>query len=363
MQYEMLVGSTATLQVATWYAGLQVGIATFLTSIFAFLPNLIAFVIILLVGYLIVRAFVKAIDWGMKRVNLETHMGHTRVGQAVERSGHSFTDIVVTTVKWVFYFIVIVYAISALGIPPLTASMQAILGWIPNLIGVAVILFAGLLIGSWIGKGLENGLPRYGVQGGRIIGMVVELMIYLFVFNLALTQIGIAQGILFVLNTALSWGLAAALAVGLGSALFYGLREVIPGIVSGSTTIASTLKPGQTVTIEGMPNVGQGDGGRLSGEVSSVGMFNTVLRRRGGGYYVVPNDLLVDKTLIVESGEEPRPFEHGMRDRMSDLNSKFQDHMDDMKQQEPQTSGNNTRKRPQYLETGQRVTYESSNDS
>jgi hypothetical protein len=358
MHFEILLRGITTLQITTWYSGLQAGIAAFIESIITYLPNVIAFTLILLIGYLIVKAFVKVVSWGMKRISLEKQVGHTRIGQAVERSGHTFTDIVVTTVKWIFYFIIIVYAISALKIPPLTASMDAILAWIPELIGVAIIVFAGLLIGSWIGKGLENTLPRYGVQGGRLIGMIVEVIIYLFAFDLAIIQLGIARGIIFVFSEAMSWGLAAALAVGLGGALLYALKDILPGMVSGSTTVASTLRPGQTVTIEGMPNVG-GDGGKLTGEVSSVGMFNTVFKRRGGGFYIVPNNLLMDKTLIVESGEEPRPFEHGVRERVSDLNNKFESHMDDVEQQQQRGSaGNNGSGPPQYIESGQGTTYE-----
>jgi hypothetical protein len=307
---------------------LQNGVAAFLTSVIAFLPNVIAALIILLVGYLIVRALTGGLNWGMKRVNLEKHVSNTRIGKAIERSGHTLTEIVITTVKWLFLFIVIVYAISALRIPSLTASMEGILAWIPSLIGVAIIVFAGLLIGSWIGKGLENTLPRYGVHGGRLISIIVEVLIYLFVFNLAIIQLGIGQGIVFVFSTAMSWGIAGALAIGLGGALLYGMREVLPGVISGSTTIASTLKPGQTVTIEGVSNMGGGDGGTLKGKISSVGMFNTVLKRERGGYVVIPNNLLMDKPLIVEGGEEPRPFEHGMRDRFSDFHDKFEEHMD-----------------------------------
>jgi hypothetical protein len=348
-----LVGANGALQINSWYTGLQNGIATFFSSIIAYLPNVIAALIILLVGYLIVRAVTGGLNWGLKRINLDRHVGNTRVGQWIERSGHTVTDVVVTTIKWIFIFIIVVYAIAALRIPPLSASMDAILAWIPQLIGVAIIVFAGLLIGSWIGRSLENTLPRYGVQGGRLIGMIVEVLIYLFVFDLAIIQLGIARGIIFVFSEAMSWGLAAALAIGLGGALFYALKEVLPGMISGSTTIAGTLKPGQTVTIEGMPNTGGEDGGTLRGRISSVGMFNTVLMRDRGGYVVIPNDLLMDKPLFVEGGEEPRPFEHGMRERFSDINQRFEeDSMKQQQQQQQQKQGGDGGRSERYLGTG-----------
>lgn len=302
-------------------------LSAFLTSIFLFIPNLIAALLILLVGYLIVRAVTGGLKWGLDKAKLETHLGNTRVGKAVERSGYTITQITISVVKWLMLFVVIVYAISALNIPPLTASMEGVLAWIPNLIGVAVIVFAGLLIGSWVGRGLENTLPKYGVSGGRIIGMIVEGLIYLFVFDLAIIQLGVGRGIVFTFTTALSWGLAAALAIGFGGALFYALRQLIPPLVSGSTTISSTLKPGQMVTLQGIPNLGDGavgDGGILRGRVNNVGIFNTILERENGGFVVLPNELLLDKPLLIEGNEAPRPFDRDVRDRVSDFETKFE---------------------------------------
>ena len=322
---------------ASFYAGLT----TFFAEILAFIPNLIAALIILLIGYLIVRAVVKVLGITMQRTNLDRHVGNTNLGKAIEKSGHPMSNIVLTTVKWLLYLIVIVYAISALGIPPLTASMLGVLGWIPDLIAVVIIVFVGALVASWVGKGIENTLPKYGVGGGRIIGLAVELLIYLIVFNFAMIQIGFAQGIIFTITTALSWGFAAALAIGFGVAIALALREILPPMVSGSTTIASTLKEGQQISIEGIPNLGNGGGGRVSGTVRSVGMFNTVLQqgKNGGakGFLVLPNNLLMDKPITIESGEEPIPFEHNVRGRVSDLHERFEQQAGEGKQNNPNT--------------------------
>jgi hypothetical protein len=307
-------------------SGVTAGINGFFASVFAFLPNVIAFLIILLVGYLIVLGVVRVLRYGMSRANFERHIGQTRLGQAVERAGTSLTNIVVTTFKWILILIVVVYAITALGIPSLTLSMNAVLAWIPRLAAAAIIVFFGALAASWIGHTLENSLPRYGVGGGKLVGLAVELLIYGIVFNFALIQIGFAQGILFVTTTAFAWGMAAALAIGFGVALAYGLREVIPPLINGSTNIAGTLKEGQSVSIEGIPNTGGGNGGMVRGRIRSVGMFNTIIERREGGYIVVPNNLLMNKPIVVEDGSEPpRPFEQGVSDRISNIEDRYQE--------------------------------------
>src|SRR5438132_14163563 len=93
---------------------------TFLTEVFAFIPNLIAGALLFLIGYLIVRVAVKALKVGMTRANLEKHVTHTDIGQFIERSGHTVTGLTISGVKWLLILVVAFYAISALNIAPLT---------------------------------------------------------------------------------------------------------------------------------------------------------------------------------------------------------------------------------------------------
>ncbi len=288
---------------------------TFLTQIFAFIPNLIGALVTLVVGYVIIKVVVKALGVGMKKSTVDSRLGRTEVGQFIERSGQTFSGLTTSIVKGLLWLIVIAYAITVLGIPPLTSSMQAILAWLPDLVGAGIIVFAGVLIAGYAGKLISNTLSRYGVGGGTVVGLAVKLLIYALVINYALIQLGFGQGILYTTSAALSWGLAAAIAIGLGIPIAYSLKEVMPPMFSGATTVASTLKEGQQVSIEGIPNTGY-DGGRITGTIRAVGMFNTIIERpsngRAGGYVILPNKQLMDRPIFVESGEVPTPWEKVM---------------------------------------------------
>jgi hypothetical protein len=289
---------------------------TFLTQIFAFIPNLIGALVTLVVGYVIIKVAVKGLGIGMKKSNVDEHLGRTEVGQFIERSGQTFSGLTTSIVRGLLWLIVAVYAITVLGIAPLTTSMLSILAWLPDLVGAGIIVFAGVLIASYAGKAISNALSRYGVGGGTIVGLAVKLLIYALVINFALIQLGFGQGILYTTSTALSWGLAAAIAMGLGIPIAYSLKEVMPPMFTGATTVASTLKEGQQVSIEGIPNTGY-DGGKISGTIRAVGMFNTIIERpsngRAGGFVILPNKQLMDRPIFVEGGEAPTPWEHGIR--------------------------------------------------
>jgi Conserved TM helix len=305
-------------------ASFSAALATVVAEFVLFIPRIIEALIVLIVGYLIVSAVVRAVRFSLQKVNFERHLGQTNLGKTVERSGQTITNIIVTTIKWLLLLVVIVYAISVLSIAPLTTSMLAILAWLPDLAGAVIIIFVGALIASYVGKMIGNTLPRYGVGGARLIALAVELLIYALVINFAMIQLGFGQGIIYTASTALSWGLAAALAIGLGAGIAYSFREVVPPMMSGATTIASTLKKGQQISVEGIPNTG--NGGKIAGTVRSVGMWNTIIEQQtpGTGFLILPNALLMDKPVMVTGGEEPRPMEQNLGDTMTDFNEKFE---------------------------------------
>jgi hypothetical protein len=301
---------------------------TFLTEIFAFIPNLIGAAIVLVVGYLLVTVIVKALRIGMQRANVDGPVGRTELGQYIERSGQSFSSLVSNVVKWVLYFIVAVYAIGVLNIAALTLTMMGILAWLPNLVGAGIIVVVGSLIASFAGKAIGDTLRRYGVGAGRIIGLAVKLLIYAIVFDFALIQLGLGQGILYTTTSALAWGLAAAFAIGLGVPIAYSLKGPMTSMASGATTIASTLKEGQHITVDGIENVG--DHGKVTGTVRRVGMFNTVIESGGNGagtgYMILPNSLLIEKPIMVDGGEVPKLWDDGVRDRVTDLDNRADPH-------------------------------------
>ena len=94
--------------------------------------------------------------------------------------------------------------------------------------------------------------------------------------------------------SALVWGLAGALVIGLGVGLAYGLKDVLPSLVQGSTNIESTLKPGQKIRFDGH-----------SGNIKQAGAFHIIMDNDKGETVVLPTKLIADKEIIIESGPQP----------------------------------------------------------
>src|SRR6187431_3152849 len=222
----------------------------FFAQAVALIPRIIAAGIILLIGYIIGRAVGWVISKVLEKMNLEDTISKTGVGQAVSRSGWSMSRIISTAAKWFIYIFFITAAVDALQFTSLSQALQSIWLWIPNLIAFIIIIVIGSIIADFVGNWAQKELPARGVPGGKAIGLGAKGILYAIIFVTAITQLQIGAGILNMVITALVWGIAAAIAIGLGIALANALKDILPGVVHSTTNIHSTLKPGQKIRLE-----------------------------------------------------------------------------------------------------------------
>ena len=267
---------------------------TFFAQVATAIPQIIAAGIILLIGFIIGRAVGWFIAKILEKMNLEDTIGKTGVGQAVSRSGWSFTRIISTAAKWFIYIFFITAAVNALQFTQLSEALQSIWLWIPNLIAFIIIIIIGSIIADFVGNWAQKELPARGVPGGRAIGLGAKGILYAIVFVTAITQLQIGAGILNMVIAALVWGMAGAIAIGLGVGLAYALKDLLPSLIYGMTNVQSTLKPGQRINFDGRV-----------GTIKQAGAFHIIMEDEKGKTVIVPTKHIAEKEVQVESGPEP----------------------------------------------------------
>jgi mechanosensitive ion channel-like protein len=267
---------------------------SFFAQVIAAIPRVIAAGIILLIGYIIGRGVGWAIAKILEKTKFEPTMQRTGLGQAVTRSGWSMSRIISTAVRWFIYIFFITAAVNALQFTQLAQALTNIWLWIPNLVAFIIILVIGSIIAEFIGNWAQKELPARGVPGGKAIGLGAKGILYAIVFVTAITQLQIGAGILNTVIAALVWGIAGAIAIGLGVGMAYGLKDLLPSLIHGSANVESTLKRGQKIRFDGR-----------SGTIKQAGAFHIILENEEGKTVVVPTKMIVDKEIIIESGPEP----------------------------------------------------------
>jgi hypothetical protein len=189
-----------------------------LDSLIGFLPNLIGFLVILIVGYLVARLVKTVAAKLLEKLGLDRALHNSQAGQYVERvsPGAHPSRLVATVAFWFIFIYAIAAAVGALKIPALTNFMANVQNYLPNVIAAVLIFVVGAAIAGAAGgfaQKLMGDTPT-----GRVARTVGPGLILAIVVFMVLTQLRIAPTIVEAPYFALigMLALSGALAFGLG---------------------------------------------------------------------------------------------------------------------------------------------------
>jgi Conserved TM helix/PRC-barrel domain len=186
-----------------------------LSAFFGYIPQLIAAIVILIVGYLIARVFQAAVGRLFAAVDFDGWMERGGIKQFFDRADttQTPTSVLGQLVFWFVFIIAIVMATDALGIRQVSAVLGQLIGYIPNVIAAVLIIILASLVANFVA-----GLIR-GVTGVDILATAARVIIIVYAVFAALTQLQIAVQLtaptfLIILSAV---ALAAAIAFGFGA--------------------------------------------------------------------------------------------------------------------------------------------------
>jgi small-conductance mechanosensitive channel len=188
--------------------------------------------------------------------------------------------------------VVVVAALSLLGLAGVGAALNAALLFLPKLFVALVIVLVGVVVSQLIGDWADRLADQMALTFP--LGRVVQAALLATFILTALAQLGIPTEILFTLIVIalVAAALAGALALGLGS------REVAREVSAGRY-LAGTYEVGQTISVDD-----------LRGEIVALERAATVLRTNDGRTVRVPNHVLLESIVtLVERPEEARGAE------------------------------------------------------
>ena len=189
---------------------------------FAFLPNLLAFLVILLVGYVVAKLVKTVVTKALEKLGVDQKLHESDASQYVERvSPGASPSNGIGRVVFLFVFVFFLFsAIGALQIPALTTFMNQVLAYLPNVIAALAIFILAALIAGAVGGGVAKLLGD--TPTGKIVATVVPALVMVIAVFMILSQLQIAPAIV---QTAFA-ATIGALALGLALAFGLGGRPV-----------------------------------------------------------------------------------------------------------------------------------------
>jgi len=219
-----------TTPVTSWADALLTSLAAGLAILFAAIPKLLGFAIILIVGWLIASAVAAAVAAVLRSVRFNDVARRSGFSDFVEKMGikRDASGFLADLVKWFVRLIVLVSAFDALGLPAVSQVLQQLLLWLPNLAVALVILVIAGLVANALASLIRGATAEAGLGNPDLLATIARVAVWGFAIVVAVNQIGIATTLV---NT-LFMGLVGALALALGLAFGLGGRETAGQIVA-----------------------------------------------------------------------------------------------------------------------------------
>ena len=185
------------------------------SQFFAFIPQLIGAIVVLIIGYLVARILKAVVSRLLQSIGFDSWMERGGIKQFFDRAQTNQTpaSVIGTLVFWFVFIIAITMAADALGIQQVSEVLAQLIAYIPSIIAAILILVLAALLANFL-----SGIVR-GATGSELLANIARYAIIVYAAFAAVTELGIAVQLtaptfLIILGAV---ALAAAIAFGFGS--------------------------------------------------------------------------------------------------------------------------------------------------
>ena len=240
--------------VTNFFQAVMVSLAAALMTLLSFIPALIGAVILLVIGWVLSGIAARLVTTLLQRVGFETAASRTGVSDFMQRSGArnmTASRIMGEIVKWFIRLIFIEAAAQAVHLDAVTAIINRIILFIPNLVVALVVLMIGVMLARFVSGLVRGAVSEAGMGNPGMLASIAQYAIIAFAVIVAVNQIGVASTIV---NT-LFMAVVGALALAVGLAFGLGGRDVASDITerwynSGRSASARMQQRSSQPTVE-----------------------------------------------------------------------------------------------------------------
>jgi hypothetical protein len=212
------------------------GITTFTT----FVPKLLGFLVILLIGYFVAKIIAKLVDKGLEKAGFDRAVERGGIGKAMANSSYDASDIVAQLVFFAVFVPFLSAAVGTLGIDALQEPLAAFIALIPRIIVAIVLVVIGAVLAGTVKSFISNALGR--LSYGTVLANAVSILILLGFVKSALDQVGIATTVTGPLLYTLLGTVAGVIIIGAGGGLIKPMQSRWESMLDRAETESATVR-------------------------------------------------------------------------------------------------------------------------
>lgn len=220
-----------TDSVRNWGEAFMTSMTNAMNDFVSALPNIIGFLVILIVGWLLASLVARGVAAMLRAVRFNEVADRAEIDVFIRRMGvrTDSAGLLALIVKWFVRLITLVVAFDALGLPAVSQVLREFLLWLPNLVVAILVLVLGGLAAKAIANLVRGAVATANAGNPNLLARVASGLVWAMAIVIAVNQLGIAETLV---NT-LFMAFVGALALGAGLAFGLGGRETAGRIVEG----------------------------------------------------------------------------------------------------------------------------------
>lgn len=196
----------------------------FLGKVITFLPNLLAMITILIIGFLIAWIVKKLIFRFLKAIQFDKVSERWGLVEVLSKGGLTYSpaSLLSRFFYWIIVLITLIMGINALDVPATQNFIAQFFNYLPHLFAAILILIVGYLIAIFLGQAALIAAVNAQMESARLLGRSVRWFIIILSLTMALYHLGIAEKVIIAAFTIIFGGIVLALSIAFG----WGGREL-----------------------------------------------------------------------------------------------------------------------------------------
>jgi hypothetical protein len=207
-----------------WKAALLDSFNKFLEKITIFLPNLLAMLTILLIGFFFACLLRRLLLRFLKAIHFDRGSERWGLTEALSRGSlaYSPSELLACLFYWVIILITLIMGVNALEVAATQHLIAQFFDYLPHLFSAMLILVIGYLIAIFLGQAALIAAVNAGIESARLLSRLARWFLMILSWTMALYQLGIAETVIITAFSIVLGGVVLALAIAFG----WGARDL-----------------------------------------------------------------------------------------------------------------------------------------
>lgn len=258
-------------------------------DIMEWLPSLLGAILLFFLGWIAALVVQFLLASTLRRLGVDKVSEKTGIVSVLKSLGlrSSLSKLIARFAFWIVLFLFLLAATESLGLGFVAGAFKSAVAFLPRLLASLFIILLGILFSGVIGDALGVYADKSGLKSGSFVGTLVKYILFVFVFIVALQQLGVQtalfSGVIIILLGALL--LSLAISFGIGN------RELARNISAGFHARESFLSGAQLQF------------GNHKGKLIRIGAFKFIIETPAG-HISLPNHILTEEEILILPKED-----------------------------------------------------------